>query len=162
MGCPESIQGVSTGPCCPSGASPERPALPLGLSAPRGVHHPLLQALHRPLVPSPFPKGIPAWGCPQHSVQEGAGAPPVLKAGAVEPCWSWVFQWDARHRRAWGRDKCQGLPGAETLFKHCHSMSPALAATGTGMHLDFCTDTAQPPASLAVYGHQPQTAFLSL
>lgn len=50
-------------------------------------------------------------------------------------------------------------PDVETSFKHCHSMSPALAAVGTGMHLDFCTGTAQPQLLWLPMGTNPRQCF---
>lgn len=150
---PESIQGVSTGSCPLSGASQ---VLALGPSAPRVVHSPLLQALHPPLAPSPFPKGMLAWGCPHYECGRGTGAPIVPKAGAVEHCWSWVFQWDAQHWRT------RVPPDVETSFKHCHSMSPALAPWARA-----CTSiSAQVQHSLSSSGcpwaPTPDSVFISL
>lgn len=78
------------------------------------------------------------------SVEEGTGAPAVPKAGAVEHCWSWVgcpaLEGTGKGQVPWGATQIW-----KPCLKHCHSMSPALAAMGTDMHLSFCTGIAQPP-----------------
>lgn len=115
----ESPQGLAL-----SGASREQPVLPLGLSAPRVVQHPLLQALHPPLAPSPFPKQMPAWGCPHHKRGKGTGAPSVPRAVLWSPagagCASGMPS-TRGHRE--GTSAKGSHPDLETLFKHCHSMS---------------------------------------
>lgn len=157
---PESIQGVSTGPC--SLWSISRAASPApGTQCPQGGSAPPPAGSAPSLGSFPFPKANASLGLPSPQAGKGHWGTQCSQSSAVEPCWSWVCQWDAQHQRAQGRDKCQGLPPrpgnlVQALPQH------VLAATGTGMHLDFCTDTAQPPASLAAHGHQPQTGFLSL
>lgn len=100
---PESIQGVSTGPCSLSGASREQQSCPWD-SVPPGWFTTLS------LGSFPFPKGNASLGLPYPQVWKRALGHPVFQSSAVEHCWSWVCQGDAQHRRAWGRDECQGLP----------------------------------------------------
>lgn len=157
---PESIQGVSTGPCSlleHLESSHRAAVLPLGLSAPRVVQHPLLQALHPPLAPSPFPKGIPAWGCPHHKWGQGHWGTHCSQSSAVEHCWSWVCQWDAQHQRAQGSAK-GSPPDLETLFKHCHSMSwlPRAGAC------TWISAQAQHSLSGCLWAPTPDRIFISL
>lgn len=136
---PESIQGVSTGSCSLSGASQEWPVLPPGWFTPLSCSLCTLPWL-LPLSQRECQLGTALI----RSVEEGTGAPAVPKAGAVEHCWSWVgcptLEGTGKGQVPWGATQIW-----KPCLKHCHSMSPALAAMGTDMHLSFCTGIAQPP-----------------
>lgn len=135
-----------------------------GTQCPQGSSLPSPAGSAPSLGSFPFPKGNASLGLPSLRMWERALGCPLFPEQVL---WSTA-----------GAGCSSGMPGMgghwegtsakgshldlETSFKHCHSVSPALAAMGTGMHLDFCTDIAQPPAPSAVRGHQPQTVFLSL